>query len=121
IAKDFIKQISTRYAFSIPLPPHYMIVNPTKKPDLPQNLRQIKDFNLTTPITSARQLVYIAKLLQPYYFFNRILDSWIEIQKNKDHTATRTPESKEKTKITIPKTLEATQKYLESIDSTQDQ
>ena len=79
LAKAFIAEIESKYRFTIPLPTHYMTVNPTDKPPLPEKPELVQNINLTTPIRSPKLLVEIARKLREKYFFYKIPDSWIDI------------------------------------------
>ncbi|CAG8789649.1 2842_t:CDS:1, partial [Dentiscutata erythropus] len=69
LAKEFIAAIQNKYQL---LPKTYILVNPTDKPELPQNADKVKLVNLTTPVTSPRVLVETAHLLKEHYFFKQI-------------------------------------------------
>ncbi|RIB25258.1 hypothetical protein C2G38_2166358 [Gigaspora rosea] len=56
-AKQFVREISTRYSFILSLLSNIIVINLTKKPELPWDSRKVKDVNLTIPITSTKQLV----------------------------------------------------------------
>ena len=47
-----------------------MTANPTDKPRLPDDVSEIKECNITIPITSPRILVDTARLLRDYYYFD---------------------------------------------------
>ncbi|KAF0453764.1 hypothetical protein F8M41_001672 [Gigaspora margarita] len=70
--KEFIAEIEEVYKFSIPLPVNYMTINPTEKPELPENPEEISEMNLTISIQSPKILVEVARELRKTYFFYRI-------------------------------------------------
>jgi hypothetical protein len=84
IAKCFIEQISPIYKFPFLLPPTIMTANPADKPWLPDDLQLINEYNITTPITSRKQLVDVARMLRENYYFYRISDAWIQINESMD-------------------------------------
>ncbi|CAG8698782.1 106_t:CDS:2, partial [Ambispora leptoticha] len=55
-AIDFIDDISSIYKFNQPLSPEIMTVNPTEKPDLPNDPQLITKYSILTPITSTKTL-----------------------------------------------------------------
>ncbi|CAG8511150.1 2629_t:CDS:1, partial [Dentiscutata heterogama] len=63
IAKSFLDKIQGTYSFNISLPPEYISVNPTNKPILLVNPKNITKMNLTIPINTPKQLVNIAREL----------------------------------------------------------
>ena len=50
-----------------------MTANPTDNPELPEDPKQITQYNLTLPITTTKELVQTAKMLRQNYFFYKIL------------------------------------------------
>ena len=62
-----------------------MTVNPTDKPDLPDDISKISQLNLTIPIRSSKLLVETARELRKYYYFSQLPGSWIEIPSIQTH------------------------------------
>ena len=116
IAKEFLIAASSKYKIIFPISPEIMTANPTDKPRLPSNPDEIEDFNLTIPISSTRQLVDTARMLRPYYYFNKIPDTWIEINQNTEEDSQTTPVLDQTTKPYIPATLVQLQEALEKIE-----
>ncbi|RIB15374.1 hypothetical protein C2G38_2039428 [Gigaspora rosea] len=90
-----------------------MTVNPTEKPELPWDPRDVKEVNLTIPITSTGQLVEVMKSLRPLYYFHQIPETWIEIKRNQNLSEEAEKNQKEM-KIDMPESLEEVQSYLKS-------
>ena len=95
-----------------------MTANPTDKPKLPDNPKDIPEFNLTLPISTSQQLIHTARLLRTQYYFNKIPDSWIKIDQDNTQLSsiidTDTNDTNNK-KPTIPTTLVELQEKLELI------
>jgi len=103
-----------------------MTANPTDKPRLPEDPQEIEDFNITTPITSTKELIDTARTLRQTYYFYRIPDTWIDIPENTNQTDTQNidqEDNKEKNlpKPAIPNSLTEVQNYLttKKVDLTQ--
>ncbi|RIB05055.1 hypothetical protein C2G38_2281912 [Gigaspora rosea] len=109
----FIEEISVKYNFTIPLPSDIMTINPTEKPELPWDPREVKEFSLTIPITSTGQLVDIVRNLRPLYYFHRIPETWIEIKRNQNPPE-EAEENQKEMKIDMPENLEEVQSYLDN-------
>ncbi|RIB03197.1 hypothetical protein C2G38_2288705 [Gigaspora rosea] len=116
-AKSFIKEIRNFYSYTLPIPRHIMEVNPTNKPTLPENIEEIKEYNITTPITTARQLVETVRLLRQTYYFHRIPEEWIEITNKKGTQDIAEEEVMEIDRLEVPKSLEEMQKILDEIET----
>ncbi|CAG8562484.1 16835_t:CDS:2, partial [Racocetra fulgida] len=109
-ALQFIAEIQREFRTPEPLSKNYVEVNYTKKPDLPLDYSQIKEMNLTIPITSSKQLVNIARELHIHYFFHKIPPSWIQIQTKETGTTSKD------TKPPLPVTIEELQNQLITLD-----
>ena len=111
-AQKFIEEIKTKYSYNIPLLPNIMTVNPTEKPDLPWDYREIQEHNLTIPITSKKALVETARMLRADYYFWRIPETWIDIQEDRQ---TMEMEEQERPRPALPESLEETKRYMEEL------
>ena len=114
-AKKFIQQIKPWYKFSLPLPLYIMSVNPTDKPDLPEDPQQITQYNLTLPITTPKALVETARLLRETYYFYRIPTTWIQIDQQAKQSQPNKTTNNTQNKPNIPQTLTELQEELEKI------
>ena len=115
IAKEFLTAASSKYKITFPISPEIMTANPTDKPRLPSNSDEIQDFNLTIPISSTRQLIDTARMLRSHYYFNKIPDTWIEINQNTEENPQTILAPDQATKPYIPDTLVQLQESLEKI------
>ena len=95
-----------------------MTANPIDKHKLPDNPKDIPEFNLTLPISTPQQLTHTARLLCTQYYFDKIPDSWIKIDQDNTQLSltidTNTNDTNNK-KPTIPTTLVELQEKLELI------
>ena len=92
-----------------------MTANPTDKPRLPDNASEIKEYNITIPITSPRLLVDTVRLLREHYYFDQIPTSWIDILTAKSHNTDQNSQPETPKKSAIPTTLVQLQEALEKI------
>ncbi|CAG8789207.1 16169_t:CDS:2, partial [Gigaspora rosea] len=86
IPKDYFiqkRRLSEKpqYRVVIPLPLNYMSINPTDKEQLPEDLEEIDKANITIPIRSAKMLIETTRLLKKHYFFHKLPNEWIDIEK----------------------------------------
>ena len=88
------------------LPEHILSTNPTDKLWLPEDPQEIKEFNLTIPITSPAQLRDMARLLRMIYYFTKLPETWIEIKKKQK-------ENEEDRKLVILPTMDKLKKDLQ--------
>ncbi|CAG8842934.1 20479_t:CDS:1, partial [Racocetra persica] len=111
IARKFFNEAKAKYKINFPINQAILTANPTNKPRLSLNPTEIKEFNITIPITSFRILVETAKLLRKEYYFEHIPLNWINIpiRPNEIH------EIKTNKKPMIPTSLVQLQEALENI------
>ena len=85
-----------------------MIANPTDKPKLLDNPKDIPEFNLTLLISTLQQLTHTARLLHTQYYFDKIPDFQIKIDQDNIQLSSTTDINTNDTnnkKLTIPTTL----------------
>ena len=90
-----------------------MTANPTDKPELPEDPKQITQYNLTLPITTTKELVQTAKMLRQTYFFHKIPATWIQIDEQINQTQASSNDIQ--TKPDILQSLIELQEKLENI------
>ena len=90
-----------------------MTANPTDKPELPEDPKQITQYNLTLPITTTKELVQTAKMLRQNYFFHKIPATWIQMDEQINQTQASSNDIQ--TKPDIPQSLVELQEKLENI------
>jgi radical SAM superfamily enzyme len=93
-----------------------MTANPTDKLNLPEDPKEITQYNLTFPITTPKELVTTARLLRETYYFYRIPTTWIQIDQQTNHTQTNDTTQNTQNKPNIPQTLIELQEKLEKIN-----
>ncbi|CAG8785233.1 5001_t:CDS:1 [Dentiscutata erythropus] len=79
-ALNFIQEIPKEYNIPSAFTPEYMSVNPTEKPNLLQDYKEIEGFKIIIPMTSIEQVADTARKLRTKYYFYRISENWIEIE-----------------------------------------
>jgi antitoxin component HigA of HigAB toxin-antitoxin module len=96
-----------------------MTANPTNKPRLPTDPTTITEVNLTIPIDTPKRITETARLLRPYYYFQKLPTEWIQIPETNKETIDETGANKE-AKPQIPDTIEQIQEDLKNrkIDTT---
>jgi hypothetical protein len=114
-AKEFLNQIKFNYNFNLPLPIEIMEANPTEKPRLPQNPEDITQYNITIPITTPKQLTETARLLRQDFYFYKIPDSWIEINKEQENS------SLENNKPPLPEDIQTINEFFQNLESNSDE
>jgi hypothetical protein len=82
-----------------------MAVNPTDKPELPTKVEDIKEYQITIPITTPGQLVDTSRLLREIYYFDKLPKEWIEI-------TPKDPTPDNHTKHNLPPNLEELTTYI---------
>ncbi|RIB24969.1 hypothetical protein C2G38_2167209 [Gigaspora rosea] len=125
-ATKFIEEAGLRYSISYPILRKIMTANPTDKPTLPLDHNEIKEFNLTVPIATTKQLVETVRLLRTKYYFHRIPEEWIQIVKvvkngNEERKDTEIAEDTQNQAIRVdmPESLEEVKLYLEQLEITE--
>ncbi|RIB17646.1 hypothetical protein C2G38_2142501 [Gigaspora rosea] len=101
-----------------------MTANPTNKPILPTDHKEMKEFNLTTPIRTAKQLVETVRLLRTKYYFHRIPEEWIQITRIEEDENGMKEEVEgsedQMFRVDMPENLEGVKLYLDQIEITDD-
>jgi len=77
---EFFKLIPKYYNIPTPLPLAYANFNYTTLPSLPLVATEVEKVNLTTPITTRKQLSIAVQDLRLHYYFHKIPESWIDIK-----------------------------------------
>ena len=94
-----------------------MMANPIDKPWLPNSPDEISQFNITTPFTSPKLLTDTAWLLREEFYFIRIPEHWINIQKQ-TKGASQSKENEDTTETTLPNLPETAVQILADLQTT---
>ncbi|CAG8630510.1 12840_t:CDS:2 [Gigaspora margarita] len=79
LAITFLTEVKCRYKFRLLLLRSIMMLNLTDKLELSIKVEDIHDFSIAIPITSLKQLVDTARMLREVYYFDRLLEQWIDM------------------------------------------